>query len=186
VGKYQKRRILFGPRPAQPQDIVDRQTHPISPTAGTLGCQYVVRTSVGGTYSTYKEVRTIKLRVDVKQAAEMLGISSEGVRQRIRRGNLESEKDDDGRVYVWIEEGESSSERNTHGVITRLENEVEWLRREVERKDTIIMSFTQKIPELEPVSEPRQSPVTASEHEAKGDVPPEPEKLSWWRKLFAS
>ena len=41
--------------------------------------------------------------MDVKQAAEMLGISSEGIRQRIRRGTLRSEKDTDGRVYVFLE-----------------------------------------------------------------------------------
>ena len=39
-------------------------------------------------------------RLDVKQAAEALGISSEGVRKRIKRGALDSEKDSDGRVWV--------------------------------------------------------------------------------------
>jgi hypothetical protein len=42
----------------------------------------VVGTDKGGT--------AIRRRMDVRQAAEALGISSEGVRQRIRRGSLES------------------------------------------------------------------------------------------------
>jgi hypothetical protein len=42
-------------------------------------------------------------RLDVKQAAEVLGISSEGVRKRIKRGTLDSEKSQDGRVFVWLD-----------------------------------------------------------------------------------
>src|SRR5215204_1393109 len=71
-----------------------------------------------------------------KQAAEMLGISSEGIRQRIRRGTLGSEKDTDGRVYVFLEgeelngtPSEQGSERDKDDVHTRLEAEVEFLRR---------------------------------------------------------
>jgi hypothetical protein len=44
-------------------------------------------------------------RLDVKQAAEALGISSEGVRKRIKRGSLASEKDSDGKVWVWLDGG---------------------------------------------------------------------------------
>lgn len=43
-------------------------------------------------------------RLDVKQAAEVLGISSEGVRKRIKRGSLLSEKGSDGKVWVWLED----------------------------------------------------------------------------------
>ncbi len=97
-------------------------------------------------------------------------------------------------------------------LIERLENEIEYLRQEVEdwkeeshqkvdylqrelevrneelrRKDTIIMSLTQRIPELEPArdipSEPRESAVTASGNE-ENPVHPEPEKPSWWRRIF--
>ncbi len=40
--------------------------------------------------------------MDVKQAAEVLGISSEGVRKRIKRGSLVSEKGSGGKVWVWL------------------------------------------------------------------------------------
>jgi DNA-directed RNA polymerase specialized sigma24 family protein len=39
-------------------------------------------------------------RLDVKQAAEALNISSEGVRKRIKRGTLDSEKTQNGKVFV--------------------------------------------------------------------------------------
>jgi hypothetical protein len=42
-------------------------------------------------------------RLDVKQAAEALNISSEGVRKRIKRGTLDSEKTPNGKVYVWLD-----------------------------------------------------------------------------------
>ena len=51
-------------------------------------------------------------RLDVKQAAEALGISSEGVRKRIKRGTLESDKTSDGKVYVWLD---SPDEDRTNG-----------------------------------------------------------------------
>ncbi len=38
----------------------------------------------------------------------------------------------------------------TNELVEAYKNQVDWLRREVERKDTIIMSLTQRVPELEP------------------------------------
>jgi hypothetical protein len=134
--------------------------------------------------------------VDVKQAAEMLGISSEGVRQRIRRGTLESEKDMDGRVYVFVD-GEdledAPSEQDTNGVVTRLENEVEFLRQElatrdaeIQRRDAILLSLSEGLKALNPPPpEPRESPPSNSEEEGGTQAPPpEPDKRSWWRRFF--
>ena len=73
---------------------------------------------------------------------------------------------------------------------------VQFLRRELEvwqeearRKDHIIAALTERIPELEPArdipSEPRESAVTATESEGKGQqVPRDAETLSWWRRIF--
>ena len=57
-------------------------------------------------------------RLDVKQAAEALHISSEGVRKRIKRGTLDSEKAQNGKVYVWLD---VSDVDRTHGP-TRSDN----------------------------------------------------------------
>lgn len=51
-------------------------------------------------------------RLDVKQAAEALNISSEGVRKRIKRGTLDSEKAQNGKVYVWLDVSDLD---RTHG-----------------------------------------------------------------------
>jgi len=41
--------------------------------------------------------------LDVKQAAQVLGISTDAVHKRVKRGSLDSEKGSDGRVYVWLD-----------------------------------------------------------------------------------
>ena len=145
---------------------------------------------------------TIRRRVDVKQAAEALGISSEGVRQRIRRGSLESEKGEDGRVYVFIDEEAINGapyERSTDNVVTRLENEVEFLRKElatrdaeIQRRDAVLLSLSEGLKALNPPPpEVRDSPVSHSEDSDKGSVTPseqqepsERPKRSWWREFL--
>ena len=137
-----------------------------------------------------------KQRLNVNEAAEAFGISSEGVRQRIRRGTLQSDKGTDGRVYVWLDGDangspatERESERDTRGVITRLENEVEWLRREVERKDTLLMTLMHRVPELEAPqrpSEARQGDGDGADqvrhHPEENGALRFPERRSWWRR----
>src|ERR671926_1864014 len=44
-------------------------------------------------------------RLTVDQAAANLGISTDAVRKRARRGSLESEKDSDGTVYIFLDDG---------------------------------------------------------------------------------
>lgn len=42
-------------------------------------------------------------RIDVKQAAQILGISTDAVHKRAKRGTLSSDKDPDGRVFVYLD-----------------------------------------------------------------------------------
>ena len=141
----------------------------------------------------------------VREAADLLGTSVDAVRGRLRRGTLDSIKVD-GVVYVLLDEvscdrhadttigrqgwtnRQNAANRDQSELLEELRNQNEWLRREIERKDTIIMSLTQRIPELEAPPEPRESPVSA--HDA-GDgtqasrASQEPEKRSsWWRRFF--
>jgi hypothetical protein len=49
----------------------------------------------------------------------------------------------------------------------------------------IVAGLVQRVPELEAAPEPRNAPKTASEGTVKGDVPPpEPERVSWLRRLL--
>ena len=135
------------------------------------------------------------------EAAEVLGLTVEAVRSRIKRGTLEKEKDDDGTVYVVVEDSgrpgtdqarpgdaQSNDQATAHPlIIDRLENEVDWLRREVERKDTIIMSLSQSIAALEAPPERRESAESGSEGGSSIRTPPEqqePSRPSWWRRFF--
>jgi hypothetical protein len=143
-------------------------------------------------------------RYTVQEAAEILGTTIDGVRGRIRRGTLDSMKVD-GVVYVLLDEasrdrhgdrttsriGEPSLDQSTNPhqseLVGELRDQVGWLRREVERKDTIIMSLTQRVPELEAPSGTRDAPEPGSEG-ANGYVPPEPQeptrRRSWLRRFF--
>jgi hypothetical protein len=139
--------------------------------------------------------------VDVKQAAEALGISSEGVRQRIRRGSLKSEKDSDGRVYVWLDDTArvdgSRTDGSTDAVLTRLEAENAFLRQElatrdeeIRRRDAILLNMTEGLKALGP-PEPREAFVTVSEDSGRGkgdhdQTEPQggSERRSWLHRFF--
>jgi predicted ArsR family transcriptional regulator len=128
----------------------------------------------------------------VAQAADSLGITQEAVRKRIARGTIRHDKDQEGRIFVYLDTFERASktgqDANQDKYTRSLEDQIEFLRRELERKDTIIMSLTQRIPELEAPTEPQRSPETAEEGSGRGDDPPGPEhpveRPSWWRKFF--
>jgi hypothetical protein len=106
----------------------------------------------------------------------VLGISADAVRKRVYRGTLESEKEADGSLFIWLDADALSSgrERAEADVTQVLREQVDYLRGQLEvwqeearRKDHIIAALTERIPELEPArestSEPRESPETATE-----------------------
>ena len=137
-------------------------------------------------------------KLDVKQAAQVLGISTDAVHKRAKRGSLEWEKDEDGHVFVWLDSEDngytSASQHVQPLLVARLEGENEFLRQELERRAEelsemrrIVAGLVQRVPELEPAREaspePPGEPVSHSDS-PNGDVPPEPERRSWWRRLF--
>jgi hypothetical protein len=104
----------------------------------------------------------------VQEAAEVLDTSVDAVRMRVRRGALESDKGEDGRVYVWSNPDELGvkSQRQVDGageLIEELRDRVHSLERRLDeerdarrRADTIIAQLTQanaalaaRVPELE-------------------------------------
>ena len=146
-------------------------------------------------------------RLTVPEAAVRLSISENAVRKRVQRNTIRWDRDVDGRVYVYLsptETGQADGIASDQAfdqasdqslLIARLENEVEYLRREAEdwkeearRKDTIIMTMAQRIPELEPASEPRESPASTIKRDGTEELPENQEKAaerSWWRRLFS-
>lgn len=158
---------------------------------------------------TSLETRRLGERHTVKEAADVLGTTVDAVRGRIRRGTLDSVKLD-GVVYVLLDatnREEQSYQAETVGgdgpqligdqaglagdqaeLVAELRGQIDWLRREVERKDTIIMSLTQRIPELEAPPEKRAAPETtsprSSEESTPGDTEEPAQRRSWWRQFF--
>ena len=145
-------------------------------------------------------------RYTVTEAARILDVGTDAVRKRIQRNTIKHERID-GTVYVWLDTdeperddiGEGHDQRLDGGVTRELvesyreqveayRDQVEFLRRELERKDTIIMTMAQRIPELEASAEPREAPETASEG-TSGTQPPQEQqepisRPSFWRRFF--
>lgn len=127
-------------------------------------------------------------RVTVQEAAQRLGISQDAVRQRIRRGSMRHDKDDKGRVYVYLDptntpttlvhhapRGTVHDASRSNELVTELRNRIQFLETELadrkeesRRKDHIIAALTQRIPELEPPSEPREYSERPAEHVDRG------------------
>jgi beta-lactamase class A len=68
--------------------------------------------------------------------------------------------------------------------VSFLQDELRARREEMGRKDSVIMSLTQRIPELEAPSEPSESPLSAQETQGNRPIPQDEERPSWWRRFF--
>jgi excisionase family DNA binding protein len=106
-------------------------------------------------------------RLTVQEAAEVLGTSVDAVRMRVRRGSLTSEKDSDGREYVWVDGNSSETKLRPDGesvalisakneTIRVLEEQLRLRAEEIQRRDVIISQLTRansalaaRVPELE-------------------------------------
>jgi hypothetical protein len=140
----------------------------------------------------------IRRRLTVPEAAAELGTTSEGVRSRIKRGTIETERDS-GRVWVILEGATPRQDAAPTGdragdraeLVDELRDRVRFLEGELERRGEaeaelrrIVAALTQRIPELEPPQEPPReapgSPESASEPAAEAP----PTERPWWRRMF--
>jgi hypothetical protein len=138
----------------------------------------------------------------VAEASGILGVTVEAVRGRIKRDTLEHEKAEDGTVYVLLKPDQSrpapdqSANQSTDQAMTmaRLENEVQFLREELARKDAILLNMTEAMKALTP---PREDAPESPESPGPSETPPDaggeaqeaterPEERSWWRRMFGS
>jgi uncharacterized coiled-coil protein SlyX len=138
-------------------------------------------------------------RLTVAQAADALRISQDAVRKRIARGTIPHDRSQSGRVYVYLSPSETvhktdqdttrdaASKTVQDDLIRSLEDQIAFLRRELERKDTILLNLTERIPRLEAPSEAPGAAESAEEPQGRGSVPPEaqePTERPWWRRIF--
>jgi hypothetical protein len=140
-------------------------------------------------------------RVTVQEAARRLGITESAVRKRVERGGLRYDKEDDGRVYVYLDARDIGRDKvqdiSYDMLVRRLENENEFLRRELERKDTILLNMTEAMKALNPPAQDappdeRESPETAEEQQGRGQPhsatveAQEGVQRPWWRRWFGA
>jgi excisionase family DNA binding protein len=152
--------------------------------------------------------------VTVEEAARLLDVSVDAVRKRIERGTLRSEKVGKTR-YVFLDDVmiQQDADRTRHepgpdadrtqqdtdmtGLVASMQDQIDTLKRELEdrkeearRKDAILMTMAQRIPELEAPASPeaRVGDVTSSEEADKSMAPPEQQeptqRRSWLRAFF--
>jgi chromosome segregation ATPase len=120
-------------------------------------------------------VRTVQHeRLTIQEAAHRLGMSESAVRKRIKRGALQREKTEDGRVLVYMEPSVPGAEEvrtperdalisEMQQRLALLERELDVRTEEIRRRDTIIMNMTEAMKALNPPapedsSEARESP----------------------------
>ncbi len=145
-------------------------------------------------------------RLTVQEAASRLGVTVDAVRGRIKRGTLSSQKDEDGTVYVFLDEGDqpggqSDAPPRPAGdqpeLVEVLQEQNDYLRRQLEvwqeearRKDHIIAALAERIPAIEAPPEAPGAPATTSEGADGSEGRDDPQrsserpKRSWWREFF--
>jgi ribosomal protein L12E/L44/L45/RPP1/RPP2 len=140
-------------------------------------------------------------RLTIQDAARALGISEGAVRKRVTRGTLQHEKEDDGRVYVYLDAGDrrgvdvgqdTGANPNSNALISQLRDEVAYLRDENRRKDEIIMQQAMTMRQLAaaPPQEPSEAAETVEEEPERAEPRPgtseaqEGAERPWWRRMF--
>ena len=128
-------------------------------------------------------------RMTVAEAAVRLGVTQDAIRQRMRRNSIPHEKDEAGRVYVFLHptntDHDGVRERVRDALIDELRKQNDFLRAELERKDAILLTMAQRIPELEPAAEAPESPETAVAVAGEGvETPLATQKPSWFKRFF--
>jgi hypothetical protein len=142
-------------------------------------------------------------RTTVSEAAEILGISAEAVRGRIRRGTIPVEREG-GTVYVLIEGTErhrtTADQSRTTGdqpgdrtdlLIAELQDRVRSLEEANRENRRIIAALTSRIPAIEAPQEAtggaetaEEEPERAEPRPATGEAQEGAQRLSWWRRVF--
>jgi hypothetical protein len=110
-------------------------------------------------------------RVSVAEAARRLGVSQDAIYKRIKRGTIPYEKAEEDKTYVYLDESVDAGETSTDTaeglstdsvLVAELRDRVRFLEDELQRKDAILMSLVQRVPQLEPAPELRGSPTEAA------------------------
>jgi hypothetical protein len=131
-------------------------------------------------------------RTTVSEAAEILGISAEAVRGRIRRGTLPVEREG-GTVYVLIDQDRTTTDQSrtttdqpndrTDVLIAELQDRVRSLEEANRENRRIIAALTSRIPAIEApdtVEEASEGAEPRSGAEEGQEAVQQPQRRRWW------
>ncbi len=117
----------------------------------------------------------------------------DAVRKRVQRGTLDHEKGEEGRLYVWLDTDLDPSTNPLleakDETIADLRDRVEFLQRELERKDAILLNMTEAMKAISPPAQEEASQSSEVSPEAPAAEPEREPRLategrSWWRRVF--
>ncbi len=93
-------------------------------------------------------------RVTVAEAAKRLGISESAIRKRVFRDQIDHDRDEGGKLYVYLSSrdrvGDTVQDEVQDRYIDSLENQIRFLRDELQRKDAILLNMTEAMKALNP------------------------------------
>ena len=150
--------------------------------------------------------------VDLREAAELLGTSTEAIRKRASRGSMRSEHHD-GRVVVWVDDDRTMGGREAQGeasadgvaLVEALTEQVSYLKaqldirtEELREHRRLLAGLIERVPELEAPAETlarpqaNEDPAQDAANGTGGHVPPAGDagaengsaRVSWWRRVF--
>ena len=151
--------------------------------------------------------RDLDRALTVADAASALGITQDAVRKRIRRGTIQSEKDESGRIYVYVPASEtvhktdqdtSQPPSDSAALISAKDETIAALRDQLEAERQahaearrIIAGLVERMPQLEAPPDSPQAPRGSSEpgegQQGSADVPTGQQAATsrpWWRRVF--
>jgi len=94
----------------------------------------------------------MKERMSLQDASQVLGVTVDALRKRLKRGTLKGRKDKSGKWLIDVDTDtgkDTVHESASNELVKSLQSEIEFLRAELQRKDTLLMSMTSRIPKLE-------------------------------------
>jgi hypothetical protein len=129
----------------------------------------------------------------LRDAADVLGLTVDAVRKRVKRETLEAEKGPDGRLYVFLDtDPDTDSPRSdTDRLISTLEEQLRLEREAHAEARRLLAAALERIPpQLETPSEARASPETPPADAPSTSAPPEAQEPAeprpWWRRMFGA
>jgi hypothetical protein len=149
-------------------------------------------------------------RHSIPDAAKVLGLTEEAVRQRVKRGTLDSIKVD-GKLFVLLDadtsqdlsnskkrsvidtsnDTSSDTSNDTSRLVDALEDEIAHLRRQLDQANErdrenrrIIAGLVQRVPELEAAPERQEPRERNPEDENGAGTPDNQERRSWLHRFF--